>query len=96
MPEKQDNRQNRLQCIAIDCNRSIGEAAWRKRFGDLDFSTADYICQKHWSFIPEKYRKIYARIRRRERRYGVRLPGSFRIWRRMMREITNGYDSGQK
>lgn len=77
----------RLSCMAPNCGRGIGEDAWRKRFGDLEFETAEYVCQKHWSLVPEKMRRAYARVRRRERKFGVKLPASARLWRRMVREI---------
>lgn len=77
----------RLACVAPGCGRGIGIEAWRKRFGDLDPETADYVCQKHWSLVPIKMRRAHARVRRRERKFDVRLPASARLWRRILREI---------
>lgn len=78
----------RIACCAPGCGRGIGVDAWRRRFGDLDIETAQYVCQKHWSAVPERMRRVYAQARRRERRFGTHLPGTARLWRRIVRDIT--------
>lgn len=77
----------RLGCRAPACRRGIGVNAWKKRFGDIPVEGSEYVCQSHWSSLPTAKRKVYARIRRRERRFGARTPASARIWRRLMRMI---------
>jgi len=79
----------RIPCAAPSCARGIGIEAWRKRFGDLDVETAEYVCQQHWSRIPQVMRRVYARARRRDRRMGAHLASTDRLWRRIMTEIGN-------
>lgn len=78
----------RIACIAPACGRGIGVAAWRKRFGDLEVETAEYVCQRHWTQVPSAMRAVYARARRRDRRIGAHMASTHRIWRRIVTEIT--------
>ena len=68
----------------------IGSEAWRRRFGDLDTGTAEYVCQRHWSGVPIGMRVVSTRVRRRERRFAARLPAAARIWRCIVRELGMG------
>lgn len=81
---------SRIACIAPGCGRGIGIEAWRRRFGDLDADTAEYVCQTHWSRVPSAMRRVYARARRRERRFGTHLPSTHRLWRRLARLVAEG------
>ena len=78
---------DRIPCASPSCGRGIGADAWRRRFGDLTIETAEYICQSHWSKVPDAMRRVYARARRRDRRMGAHLPATHRIWRRIMAEV---------
>lgn len=79
---------DRIPCIAPGCRRGIGIDAWRRRFGYLASGDAQYVCQRHWSQVPSAMRRVYARAKRRERRFGTHLPSTHRLWRRLARLVT--------
>jgi hypothetical protein len=81
---------DRVPCTAPSCGRGIGADAWLRRFGDLDLETAEYVCQRHWSQTPSAMRRVYARARRRDRRLGMHLDSTRRLWRRIITEIRRG------
>lgn len=45
----------RVNCLISGCRRT------RKK----DFQNMEWICQKHWSVVPKKYRKLYSLAKRR-------------------------------
>lgn len=75
-----------IPCVVPGCHRSIGSMTFAKRFGAI--AAAEWICSRHWSTIPPIKRKVYARVRRRERRFGFNLPASARLWSYLVRQAT--------
>jgi len=73
----------RVTCCISGCRRSRGAAAWEKYHGTPLDTGCEFICQTHWREIPQEMRRVYARIRRRERVFGCSLPAGRRIWRRL-------------
>ena len=75
-----------VRCCVPGCGRGMGEAAWTKRFGSIPNEHDEYVCQTHWQAVPSAMRRAYARVRRRERRFGFHLSASSRLWSRLKRE----------
>lgn len=76
--------ERRVACLVPGCGRGIGREAWTKRFGGEPGPGAEYLCQTHWKTVPSAMKKVYARLRRRERRFDAALPTASRIWRRIV------------
>lgn len=77
---------DRVPCCVPTCRRFRGAEAWKKRFGSAPDEGCEFICQQHWKKVPQRMRRVHARIRRRERTFGCSLPAGLRIWRRLRTE----------
>lgn len=73
-----------VPCVIDGCRRSIGYTAAFKRWG---YVPREYICQIHWSRLPKKQRRVWARHQRLERKFGVapKPEASRRVWNALVR-----------
>lgn len=74
---------NRINCIVDGCRRGMGKATAIKRWGTCDVSL---ICGVHWNRLTKSEKRVWARIRRLERKLGCNLGDrSYRIWAALAR-----------
>lgn len=80
---------DKVPCIIPGCTRGIMEATARKRWGTANVS---FICGKHWQRLTKAERRVWARIGRLRRKFGIEHLGDreWRIWSALARRAANG------
>ena len=60
----------RVRCLIGGCGRTTKEK----------YSGMEWICQKHWSAVPKKYRKLYSLAKRKFKRMEINNERLIVIW----------------
>lgn len=76
-----------VPCIIDGCKRRMGVATYRKRWGE----PGSWICPHHWGRATKAEKRVIARIKRLERKFGWEAVAwrSKRIWDAVLRRVAD-------
>ena len=63
---------DRVNCLIQGCRRT----------NQKDYENMEWICQKHWIAVPKKYRKLYAKAKRKFNKGDINEKRITSIWQK--------------